>query len=158
MFTAQYDGRIGEYTTSGTTVNDSLASGVYDPGGLSLSGTDIFVVYDFNNGGNHYGYVGEFTTSGGTVNAYLLSGLNSPTATAVSGTDLFVGDMDDGSIGEFSTSGTTINTSLVSGLSQFNSTFDIAIAPVPEPSSWASILAGGALLACARRFRQVRRT
>ena len=34
---------IGEYTTSGTTVNASLISGLSSPEGIAVSGSDLFV-------------------------------------------------------------------------------------------------------------------
>ena len=51
-------GTIGEYTTSGVTVNPSLVSGLHVPQGIAVSGSDLFVV----NQGN--GTIGEYTTSG----------------------------------------------------------------------------------------------
>jgi hypothetical protein len=63
---------IGEYTTSGTTVNASLVSGLNFPAGIAVSGSDLFVT---NHGG---GSIGEYTTSGATVNASLVSGLDFP--------------------------------------------------------------------------------
>ena len=60
-------GTIGEYTTSGTTVNGSLISGLHDPFSLGVLGNDLFVAYYF--GGDN---IGEYTTSGTTVNAELI--------------------------------------------------------------------------------------
>ena len=62
-------GTIGEYTTSGGTVNATLISGLSNPDGVAVSGSDLFVV----NPGN--GTIGEYTTSGATVNPSLVSGL-----------------------------------------------------------------------------------
>ena len=103
---------IGEYTTSGATINASLVSGLDDPLGIAVPGSDLFVV----NGGN--GTIGEYTTSGTTVNASLISGLNEPQGIAVSGSDLFIETHGDDSIGEYTTSGATVNASLISGLSK----------------------------------------
>ena len=64
---------IGEYTTSGGTVNASLVSGLYEPWGLAVSGSDLFFA------GSEYGTIGEYTTSGGTVNPSLVTGLSTPT-------------------------------------------------------------------------------
>ena len=36
-------GTIGEYTTSGATVNAALISGLNDPHGIAVSGSDLFV-------------------------------------------------------------------------------------------------------------------
>ena len=86
LFVANYvsNGTIGEYTTSGATVNASLVSGLSDPGGIAVSGSNLFVA----NYGNDT--IGEYTTSGGTVNASLVSGLSDPVGLAVSGSNLFV--------------------------------------------------------------------
>jgi PEP-CTERM motif len=62
-------GIVGEYTTSGATVNASLISGLNLPTGMAISGNDLFIA----NGGN----VGEYGLDGSTINASLISGLNS---------------------------------------------------------------------------------
>ena len=59
---------MGEYTTSGATVNASLVSGLYSPYAIAVSGSDLFVVNFFGN------TVGEYTKSGAVVNASLVSG------------------------------------------------------------------------------------
>ena len=78
IFVTNYDaGTIGEYTSSGVTVNASLVSGLNDPSAIVVSGGNLFVT-NFGNG-----TIGEYTTSGATVNAALVSGLNGPVAIAV---------------------------------------------------------------------------
>ena len=109
--TNEGSGTIGEYTTSGATVNASLVSGLDEPFGIAVSGSDLFVA-DYG-----YGRIGEYTTSGATVNASLVSGLICPAGIAVSGPDLFVATPENSTIGEYTTSGATVNASLVSGLS-----------------------------------------
>jgi hypothetical protein len=59
---------IGEYTTSGATVNAALISGLNSPTAIAVSGSDLFVV----NAGS--GTIGEYTTSGATVATALISG------------------------------------------------------------------------------------
>ena len=49
--------KIGEYTTTGTTVNASLITGLLHPLSIAVSGGDIFVL-------NGNGTIGEYTTSG----------------------------------------------------------------------------------------------
>jgi hypothetical protein len=100
-------GTIGEYNTDGTTVNASLVSGLDEPDGIVLSGSDLFVV---NSGA---GALGEYTTSGATVNADLVAGAGGQFA--VSGSNLFVIDAMD-TIGEDTTAGATVNTALITGL------------------------------------------
>jgi DNA-binding beta-propeller fold protein YncE len=69
---------IGEYMTSGSTVNASLITGFDSPQGIAISGNDLFV----SNTGD--GTVGEYTISGGTVNTDLISGLSGPYGIAIS--------------------------------------------------------------------------
>ena len=70
-------GTIGEYTTSGATVDPALISGLNGPQGIAVSGGNLFVT-NFETG-----TIGEYTISGETVNASLISGLNEPTDIAV---------------------------------------------------------------------------
>ena len=123
---------IGEYTTSGATVNANLITGLPGtPRGLAVVGNDLFVL-------TTPGTIGEYTTSGATVNPSIisLSSFNSaPIGLAVFGNDMFVGDLVHGTIGEYTTSGSIVNNVLISGL---NKPFDIVV--VPEPNSW--VLAG----------------
>ena len=48
-------GTIGEYTTSGATVNAALISGLNAPIGIAVSGSDLFVTNNFGN------TIGEFS-------------------------------------------------------------------------------------------------
>ena len=99
LFVTNYDnGTIGEYTTSGVTVNAALVTGLLRPQNIAMSGSDLFVTNVGNN------TIGEYTTSGGTVNAALVSGLSLPWAIAVSGP--FVnGAWNNGAGGNWSVSG-----------------------------------------------------
>ncbi|MGD1278493.1 MAG: PEP-CTERM sorting domain-containing protein [Tepidisphaeraceae bacterium] len=111
---------IGKYNLDGSTVWASLVSGLVEPYGIAVSGSDLFVT-------SYAGTIAEYNaTSGATVNPSLVSGLSSPAGIAVSGSDLFVvnsggGTTGAGSIGEYTlgaTPGTiaSSNPSLVSGL------------------------------------------
>jgi len=64
LFVANWNnGTIGEYSTSGATVNASLvSSGSSNFWGLAASGSDLFVVNEQNPG-----TIGEYTTSGATM-------------------------------------------------------------------------------------------
>jgi hypothetical protein len=127
-------------------VNASLITGLYQPTGIAITGSDIFVTsYNGNPAGG--GTIGEYTTSGGTVNASLISGLNGPFGVAVYGDNLYVVNHGDGTIGEYTTAGDTVNASLVSGLYQPD-----GIAVVPEPSALALLSICG--LALLQRRRQ----
>jgi hypothetical protein len=113
IFETNYGGTVGEYTTSGATVNAALVSGLATPYGIAVSGGLLFVADYYN------GTIGEYTTSGVTVNAALVSGLRQPYGIAVSGGLLFVvNNGGGGAIGEYTTSGATVNASLVAGMGQ----------------------------------------
>ena len=63
-------GTIGEYTTSGATVNASLISTMAYTSGIAASGSDLFV----ENFTGTVSTICEYTTSGGTVKAPLIPG------------------------------------------------------------------------------------
>jgi hypothetical protein len=109
-------GTIGEYNTTGTTVNASLITGLggfgSGPIAVGVSGSDLFVL-------RVTGTIGEYTTSGGTVNASLITGVGE--GFAISGSDIFV--TSGNKIAEYTTGGTLVNSSLITGL---NSPFGIA--------------------------------
>src|SRR6266700_3585795 len=76
---------IGEYTTSGATINSALISSVLsEPSNMAVSGGKLFVTNNNNN------TIGEYTTSGATINSALISsGLSGPEGIALSGGNLF---------------------------------------------------------------------
>jgi hypothetical protein len=107
---------IGDYTTSGVTVNASLIQSSITQnncsGGLAYDGNGH--LFASNPGG-----IGEYTTSGATVNASLISSLDYVSSVVVDGAHLFVmyyaGFLTGGTtIGEYTTSGTPVNASLIS--------------------------------------------
>jgi hypothetical protein len=124
IFVTNYgSGTIGEYTTSGATVNASLVSGLYNPLGVAVSGSTLYVAnYGAGQSLTATGSIGEYTTSGTTVNASLISGLI-PVSVTASGSDLLVGNYLSvggfgppqfvGNLGEYTTSGSTVNASLL---------------------------------------------
>jgi hypothetical protein len=76
LFVSSFAGTIGEYTTSGATVNPALITGGSWTD-IAVSGNKLFVS-SFGAG-----TIGEYTTSGATVNPALISGLDGPGAIAV---------------------------------------------------------------------------
>jgi hypothetical protein len=78
LFVVNRSGTIGEYTTTGATVNASLISGLSSPFGIAALGNKLFVA----NEGN--GVICEYTTSGQVVNASLVGGLDFPYNIAIS--------------------------------------------------------------------------
>jgi hypothetical protein len=137
---------VGEYTTSGATVNASLITGLFTTNALAVSGSDLFIA-------EANGTIAEYTTSGTLVNPALITGLGQPLAIAADGSDLFVASdsfpvFPDNTIGEYTTSGATVNATLITGLGNNPS----ALAVVPEPSTWALLFLAFASLS----FRSVR--
>lgn len=57
---------IGEYTTSGQTINASLITGLSGAAGIAILGTNLFVI------NNNSGYVSEYSTSGLLINPALI--------------------------------------------------------------------------------------
>jgi len=108
--TSNGTGTVGEFDTSGATINASLVSGFSDLEGVAVSGSTMFLVDRAD------GVIGEYTTSGAVINANLITGLNAPLDIAVSGSDLFVTFSNSGTVGEFTTSGATVNEGLITGL------------------------------------------
>ncbi|HEX4085535.1 MAG TPA: PEP-CTERM sorting domain-containing protein, partial [Chthoniobacteraceae bacterium] len=82
-------------------------------------------------------------------NLSLISGIE-PTELAVSGNDLFVESKEGGTVGEYTTSGATVNASLITGL---DAPQGIAVAAVPEPSTWAALIAGIGILGIGQGIR-----
>ena len=107
---------VGEYTTSGTTVNAHLITTPFaNPVGIAVSGSNLFVMSNANGVvGN--GKIAEYTTSGTLENANFITGLSSPISMVVSGSNIFVASVQGGTVGEYTTSGATVNASLIAGL------------------------------------------
>jgi DNA-binding beta-propeller fold protein YncE len=91
---------IGEFSMTGTQLNQWHFTGLDSPYGLAVVGTDIFVANFGNN------TVGEYTTSGATINASLITGLSMPIGLAVTGNgNLLVLNATSGTVGEYTLSG-----------------------------------------------------
>ena len=92
-------GYVGEYTTSGATINASLISGLTYPWSIASDGLGNLYIGD-DTGANCW--VRKYTTSGATVNLTLISGLSTPLALALDGQGhLFVANWGPGTIGEY---------------------------------------------------------
>lgn len=134
MYVANYSSAtLGEYTTSGSTVNTQLVSGLDGPIAVAASGNYLFVV----NANSET--VGKYTTSGATVNASLISGLGGPIDIAISGNDLFLANSGNNEVGEYTTSGATVNASLISGI---DNPMSVAVGPVPPVLSSSGFFNG----------------
>jgi DNA-binding beta-propeller fold protein YncE len=112
--------RVGKYTISGATINESLVQGFNDPRHIAVSddGTRIFVA-DFGDVPDGIkGSVGEYDTStGATINAALITALDNPTGIALLGNSLYVANSSTGTIGKYNFDGTPVNPAFITGLS-----------------------------------------
>jgi hypothetical protein len=114
LFVSNYNGVVGEYTTSGATVNSSFIS-VANPtdelGSMVVIGSNLFLA-DYTAG-----VVGEYNaTTGATINASFISD-NGVFGLAAVGSDLFLLNYNGGAIDEYTTSGALVTTGLVTGFS-----------------------------------------
>jgi hypothetical protein len=120
---------VGEYTTTGQTVNASLVptgSGLFTPEGIAIDGADFLVAEFFA------GRIASFNSTGTPVSigdGFDGTMFNPEGITAYNG-DLFVanyanGYTDWGTIGEFTLGGDVVNTALITGLT---SPVDVAAA------------------------------
>ena len=92
---------VGEFTTSGATVNAMLVPGQSIPYDVEVVGNDLYVV-NFNNGAAGAGSIGKYNaTTGAVINASFITGLNGPVSIAVSGNDLYVSNQVSGSVGKY---------------------------------------------------------
>lgn len=105
-------GSVGLYSTSGTPLNASLITGLFQPRGMV---TDEQGNLFFTTG---FGRIVEFSRTGAVIHDPLVSGLSEPMGLALdlSG-HLFVTKWDPGQVGEYATSGQVINSALITGLS-----------------------------------------
>ncbi len=105
-------GYVGEYTTSGATVNASLISGLGYPWGMTWDGNaNLYVAQEGSR------TVGKYNLSGGIVNSSLISVPGDPMGVALDGAGhVFVYDGLLNTVGEYTTSGATINSSLITGI------------------------------------------
>ncbi len=110
IFVTTASNTIGEYTTSGGTVNASLVPGMSRATGVVVSGSDLFIT-------NSPTTIGEYTMSGAVVNASLLSsGFYYGDWFALAGPDFLVSSWSYNWISEYTASGTPVSVPLVSGL------------------------------------------
>jgi len=105
-------GKISEYTTSGATVNANLVTGLNGADGITVAGSDLFVVNSYD------GEISEFTTAGATVDRSFITGVGDPDDIVASGSDLYVMNYGTFSepangVGEFTTAGGTVNSNLI---------------------------------------------
>ena len=143
LFVANLDGgggRVGAYdAATGAPINADFITGLNDPVGLALSGNHLFVA---NFAGST---VGEYDAStGAAINARFISGLSEPFGLALSDNTLFVSNRLTNTVGAYdATTGAPINADFITGL---NDPVGLLVAPVPEPSPWSMIAAGGVAL------------
>ena len=104
------NGTVGEYTTSGATVNPALITGLSAPSGIVVSDGYIYVP-DFDTG-----TIAKYTTEGTLVTASLVTGLAGPVGLRLFQGNLYVTEQVDGMNGRvsvYTTSGATVNAALI---------------------------------------------
>lgn len=148
MFVANFgSGTIGRYNaTTGAVINANFITGLQGPWQLAVSGSNLYVA------NRNITTVGLYDAgTGATVNATFITTSGSVRGVALSGSSLFVATAT--TIGVYNaTTGTAINASFLSGFTDVNY---IAVAAVPEPSTYAALVGLAALgLAAWRRRRQ----
>jgi len=111
-------GNIGEYNADGSAINTNFLTGLYLPGRMVVSGSDLFVARA--QGDNT---ISEYTTSGALINGAFITAFGKPEEMAFSGSNIFVASIEasgpgegHGAIGVFDSSGAAINSSLLTGL------------------------------------------
>ena len=120
IFVANFgSGTIGKYSTSGEPLAPELISGLISPGGVAVSGEDLFVS-SFVMPNSGAGIVSKYTISGEVVDRSLIQ-VFGPSAIVVSGMDLFMVNSNISSernkVGKYTTSGAVVNRDLIAGLS-----------------------------------------
>jgi hypothetical protein len=122
-------GTVGQYTTSGTTINPSLITPSGRAYNLAVSGTSLFVISPEAE------TVYNYTTSGDFVTSWQVTNSSYPTGLAVSGSDVFVTDFGSKTVREYTTTGAIVNNALISGVSALvGMTISAAGAPTPTPT------------------------
>jgi hypothetical protein len=69
---------VSKHTTSGTLINGSLVTGLRNPFGVAVLGSEVFV-----SSFSPISIVGAYTTSGAVIDSNLIAGLNRPYGIAV---------------------------------------------------------------------------
>ena len=101
------NGQVGEWTTSGSSVNASLITGLSQPDGIAESDGYLYVANQQAN------TVGKYTMSGQAVDASFITGLSAPTQLVASGTTLYVMNTSNSTIGKYTTAGQTLDSAFI---------------------------------------------
>lgn len=111
---------------------------------FSFSQLASLVSFTYNNYGSlNGGFYTAYNSSNGVISTGNLDGINGFSTVTVSGTDISRLVLDNGTSGNYS---------WVFGVGQLN--FTSATGAVPEPATWAMMLAGFGLIGFAARRRQ----
>ena len=73
---------VNEYSSNGTLLQSNLITGLDNPFGIAIDGSDLYVA-NFGSGSAGTGYIGDYTTSGQTVNSDLIGGLTDTYSLAI---------------------------------------------------------------------------
>jgi hypothetical protein len=126
---------IGEYTTSGATINANLINlgNQVAIGGFAVSGTDLYI--SAQNVITKTAFINRYTISDATINASWITGFDNSGALAVSGSNLFL--CTGNGVVEYTTSGTLVNPTLITGLNLAGGIF-VNFTPVGSLDSTAN--------------------
>jgi len=100
-------GKVGEWTTSGSSTNASLITGLSQPNGIAASGGYLYVANKQAN------TIGKYTMAGQVVDASFITGLSGPTQLIASGTNLYVMNTSNSTIGKYTTAGQTVSSAFI---------------------------------------------
>jgi len=138
----QNSSAIGEYNaTTGAIINaEFITVGINGPTALLLSGNTLFVANEIGNSVAEYN-----ATTGAVINVNFITALDGPQGLALWGNNLFVSNDISNTVSEYNaTTGALINANVIPiGLDGPGS---LAVASVPEPSTWLMIALGGVAL------------
>src|SRR5262249_9746694 len=100
---------VGEYATSGATINDAAVLAHGFPRVMALDGNGFLYTLD------DFGTVGKYTTTGATINAELITGLPGCgfPSIATDGQYLYVGDSYRSTVWKFTLTGSLVTSTLI---------------------------------------------
>jgi len=137
--------------TTGATIGGGPLLTTPNARGVAVNGNDLYVVDSADGTVTDYN-----ATTGAQIGNPLITGLSDPRQIAYYDGDLYVSDVGNNSITEYdATTGADLGTIVTCAANPYNFiiTGGDPATPVPEPSTWAMLLAGGLILFARLRRR-----